>query len=59
MAGVVIVSHDERLLRDTSCQLWVVENETIEQIDGDFDDYRQEILEALGEQVMAARPGEP
>ena len=59
IAGVVIVSHDERLLRDTSCQLWVVENETIEQIDGDFDDYRQEILEALGEQVMAARPGEP
>ena len=59
IAGVVIVSHDERLLRDTSCQLWVVENETIEQIDGDFDDYRQEILESLGEQVMAARPGEP
>uniref|UniRef100_A0A1I8JDY1 ABC transporter domain-containing protein n=1 Tax=Macrostomum lignano TaxID=282301 RepID=A0A1I8JDY1_9PLAT len=24
--GVVIVSHDERLIRDTDCRLWVVEN---------------------------------
>lgn len=45
------MSHDERLLRDTDCQLWIVENQTISEIDGGFDDYRQEILEALGEQV--------
>ena len=57
-AGVVIVSHDERLLRDTQCALWVVEDQSIEQIDGGFDDYREEILQALGEEVMAARPGE-
>ena len=52
--GVVIVTHDERLIRDTDCQLWVVENQTINQIEGDFDDYRRELLEALGEQISSA-----
>jgi len=52
--GVIIVSHDERLIRDTECQLWVVEDKTINEIDGDFDDYRRELLEALGEDVAHA-----
>lgn len=49
--GVIIVSHDERLIRDTSCQLHVIEDQSISQIDGDFDDYRQELLESLGEVI--------
>jgi len=49
--GVIIVSHDERLIRETECQLWVIEDQSIEEIDGGFDDYRKEILEALGEEV--------
>jgi ATP-binding cassette subfamily F protein 1 len=53
---VVIVSHDERLLRDTECQLWVVEDQSIEEIMGDFDDYRREVLESLGETL--AKPGD-
>lgn len=53
--GVVIVSHDERLIRETDCQLWVVEDQTINEIDGDFDCYRRELLEQLGETV--ATPG--
>lgn len=48
--GVVIVSHDARLITETNCQLWVVEDQSIVQIEGDFDDYRQEILQALGEE---------
>ena len=48
---MIIVSHDERLIRDTECQLWVIEEQTINEIDGGFDDYRKEILEALGEEV--------
>ncbi|BFZ26167.1 hypothetical protein BsWGS_29206 [Bradybaena similaris] len=52
--GVIIVSHDERLIRDTNCQLWVVENKSINEIDGDFDDYRRELLEALGENIAHA-----
>lgn len=49
--GVVIVSHDERLIRETNCQLWVVEDRGIAEIDGDFDDYRKELLDALGETI--------
>jgi len=49
--GVVVVTHDERLIRATDCVLYVVEQQSIEEIDGDFDDYRQEILEQLGEVV--------
>jgi len=52
--GVIIVSHDERLIRDTECQLYVVEDKTINEIDGDFDDYRRELLEALGENIANA-----
>jgi len=47
--GVIIVSHDERLIRETDCQLWVIESQGIEEIDGGFDDYRKELLDSLGE----------
>jgi len=49
--GVIIVSHDARLILETNCQLWIVEDQSIEEIDGDFEDYRKELLEALGETV--------
>ena len=51
---MVIVSHDERLIRETDCQLWVVEENTINEIDGGFDAYRQELLESLGEEIAGA-----
>ena len=50
--GVVIVSHDARLITETDCNLWVVEDQSVNQIDGDFDDYKEEILQALGEEVV-------
>lgn len=43
------MSHDARLIEETSCQLWVIEDKGISEIDGDFDDYKQEVLQALGE----------
>ncbi|RWS10225.1 ABC transporter sub-family F-like protein 1 [Dinothrombium tinctorium] len=49
--GVIIVTHDERLIRETDCQLWIIEDRNIAEIDGDFDDYRQELLNSLGETV--------
>lgn len=49
--GVIIVSHDERLIRETECTLYVIEDQTINEVDGDFDDYRKELLESLGETV--------
>jgi ATP-binding cassette, subfamily F, member 1 len=47
--GVIIVSHDERLIRETNCALYVIEDQTINEVDGDFDDYRKEVLDTLGE----------
>ncbi|XP_048343208.1 ATP-binding cassette sub-family F member 1 [Sphaerodactylus townsendi] len=55
--AVIIVSHDARLITETNCQLWVVEDQTINQIDGDFEEYKREVLEALGE-VIINRPRE-
>ena len=49
--GVIIVSHDERLIRETECTLWVIEDQTINEVDGDFDDYRKELLDSLGEVI--------
>ncbi|PSN49940.1 ATP-binding cassette sub-family F member 1 [Blattella germanica] len=49
--GVIIVSHDERLIRETDCTLWVIEEQTINEVDGDFDDYRKELLDSLGEVI--------
>jgi ATP-binding cassette subfamily F protein 1 len=49
--GVVIVTHDERLIRATNCVLYIIEHNSIEEIDGDFEDYRQEILDQLGEVI--------
>ncbi|XP_017772292.1 PREDICTED: ATP-binding cassette sub-family F member 1 [Nicrophorus vespilloides] len=49
--GVIIVSHDERLIRDTECTLYVIEDQTINELEGDFDDYRKELLDSLGEVI--------
>ena len=49
--GVIVVTHDERLIRETDCCLWIVEDKGIAEIDGDFDTYREELLESLGEHV--------
>ena len=49
--GVVVVTHDERLIVETNCVLFVVEDKNIYELEGDFDDYRLEILQALGENI--------
>ncbi|CAI2355383.1 unnamed protein product [Caenorhabditis sp. 36 PRJEB53466] len=51
--GVLMVTHDERLVVRTDCNLWIVENQTVAEIDGDFDDYKKEVLDALGEALVA------
>ncbi|XP_046875504.1 ATP-binding cassette sub-family F member 1 isoform X2 [Hypomesus transpacificus] len=50
--AVIIVSHDARLITETQCQMWVVEDKAVNQIDGDFEDYKREVLEALGETLI-------
>ncbi|RXM30842.1 ATP-binding cassette sub-family F member 3 [Acipenser ruthenus] len=43
--GVVLVSHDERLIRMVCKELWVCENGTVWRIDGGFDEYREILQE--------------
>lgn len=50
--AVIVVSHDARLITETNCQLWVVEDQTANQIEGDFEDYKREVLESLGEVII-------
>jgi len=38
--GVVLVSHDERLIRMVCKELWVCANQTVRSIEGGFDEYR-------------------
>lgn len=38
--GVILVSHDERLIRLVCKELWVCENGKVHRIDGGFDEYR-------------------
>ena len=40
------MSHDARLIQETDCQLWVIEERGISEIDGGFDDYKTEVLQA-------------
>uniref|UniRef100_A0A1I7Y328 ABC transporter domain-containing protein n=1 Tax=Steinernema glaseri TaxID=37863 RepID=A0A1I7Y328_9BILA len=51
--GVLMVTHDERLIRATECQLWIVKDQNVVKMDGDFDTYRDEILEDLEKQAAA------
>ena len=46
-----MVSHDTRLIQETECTLWIIEDMKINEIDGDFDDYKREVLQQLGEIV--------
>ena len=45
MGGVILVSHDERLIRMICKELWVCGNGTVKSIEGGFDEYRR-IIEA-------------
>lgn len=45
--GVVLVSHDARLISDCECDLWVCDNKDCYPFDGDLEDYKNEILMKL------------
>ncbi|KAL7011813.1 hypothetical protein ACKWTF_014471 [Chironomus riparius] len=45
LGGVILVSHDERLIRMICKELWVCGNGTVKSIEGGFDEYRR-IIEA-------------
>lgn len=62
--GVVLVSHDARLIETVECQLWVVEEHNVYPWEKGFQNYRGHLLKQLEDQLSAIiagggeRPGE-
>ena len=42
--GVVLVSHDSRLIENAGCQLWVCENQGCREFEGGLLEYRERII---------------
>lgn len=51
--GVVLVSHDARLIMEAECDLWVCDNKTLKRYESGFEGYRDELLDALEEEAIA------
>ena len=49
--GVVVVTHDQRLIEECDCTLWVVEKRGVTEWKAGFDDYKENILNELEEQI--------
>lgn len=54
--GVVIISHDSRLLSSVCddaerAEVWIVENGEVEQYDGDFEDYKNELIKEIAAEL--------
>jgi len=49
--GIVVVTHDQRLIEECECTLWVVEKLGVTRWDAGFDDYKETILRELEEKV--------
>ena len=45
--GLVIISHNQKILSQCCSQTWVVNNQTVTQYEGSFEDYKGEIVEVL------------
>lgn len=52
--GVVLVSHDTRLIKETDMILWVVERQTVLEQTGGIDEYKEEILEKIANREAEA-----
>lgn len=49
--GIVVVTHDQRLIEACNCTLWVVEKQGVTEWKAGFEDYRSNILQQLEEEV--------
>lgn len=49
--GIVVVTHDQRLIEECECELWVVEKQKVTPWTAGFEDYKENILTELEEQI--------
>lgn len=47
--GIILVSHDARLIQQVCSDIWVVKDHTVNIYEGTFDDYRSELVEEFEE----------
>ena len=45
--GFILISHDAHLIREVCSELWVVKDKNVSRYEGDYDDYREEVLESF------------
>merc|ERR1712217_396872 len=53
--GLVVVTHDARLITSIDCELWVVEDGGVYRFEKDFDGYRDKVLNQLEERQAAVK----
>jgi len=49
--GIVVVTHDQRLIEECECDLWVVEKLGVTKWEAGFEDYKSDILRQLEEEA--------
>lgn len=49
--GIVVVTHDQRLIEHCDCELWVVEKESVTKWAAGFDDYKANLLREMEERM--------
>jgi len=51
--GIILITHDQRLVNTVAKELWVCRgNKKVEIYDGSFDDYKQEIVDAMPDELF-------
>ncbi|KAL1526677.1 hypothetical protein AB1Y20_015380 [Prymnesium parvum] len=51
--GVVVISHDRRLLQQTNCKLWLCESPMVKPFASDFDGYEKRVLDSIARRQAA------
>lgn len=49
--GIVVVTHDQRLIENCDCELWVVEKQSVTKWTAGFDDYKASLLKEMEERM--------
>lgn len=51
--GIILITHDQRLVNSVAKELWVCRgNKKVEIYEGTFDDYKQEIIDAMPDELF-------
>ena len=52
------MTHDQRLIEECDCELWVVENQDAKKHTAGFEDYKDVILDKIEEQAAKEKTGD-